>query len=115
MSYEQKFLFSLLLTLVIEIPIAFFLVKYLFRQKEIKIFKIVFAGFITSTLTLPYLWFIFPIYISSRGLYIFLGETLTVFTEAIIYSQFLELRFTRTFFVSFGANILSIILGLLIL
>ena len=115
MFYEQKFFLSLLLTLIIEIPLVLFLVKYLFKQKEIKIFKIVFAGFIASTLTLPYFWFILPIYISSRGLYIYLGETLIVFTEAIIYNQFLELKFSRAFTASLVANIISIIFGLIIL
>jgi len=82
MSYEQKFLFSLLLTLIVEIPVAVLLVKYFFKDKEIKISKIVFTGFVVSTLTLPYFWLILPFYISNRGLYICIGEASIILIEA---------------------------------
>jgi|SRR3989338_4925151 len=114
MSYEQKFLFSLLLTLIVEIPVAVLLVKYFFKDKEIKISKIVFTGFVASTLTLPYFWLILPIYISNRGLYIFISEASIIFIEAIIYNQFLKLKFSKAFVVSLIANIASILLGLMI-
>ena len=114
MLYEQKFLFSLLLTSIVEIPIAVFLVKYFYKHKEIKISKIVFTGFIASILTLPYFWLILPIYISNRGLYIFIGEASIIFIEAIIYNQFLKLSLPKAFVVSLIANIASIFLGLVI-
>ena len=114
MSYEQKFLFSLLLTLIVEIPVAVLLVKYFFKDKEIKISKIVFTGFVASTLTLPYFWLILPFYISNRGLYIFIGEASIIFIEAIIYNQFLKLKLPKAFVVSLIANIASILLGLMI-
>ena len=114
MSYEQKFLFSLLLTLIVEIPTAVIILRYFFKNKEIKISKIVFAGFIASTLTLPYFWLILPIYISNRGLYIFIGEVSIIFIEAIIYNQFLKLKLPKAFVVSLIANIASILLGLTI-
>lgn len=112
--YEQKFLFSLLLTLIVEIPVAVLLVKYFLRGKEIKISKIVFTGFIASALTLPYFWFVLPTYISSRSLYIFIGEVLIIFIETIIYNQFLELKLSKAIIVSLAANVASIFLGLVI-
>jgi len=114
MSYEQKFLFSLLLTLIVEIPVAVLLVKYFFKDKEIKISKIVFTGFVVSTLTLPYFWLILPFYISNRGLYICIGEASIILIEAIIYNQFLKLKLPKAFVVSLIANIASILLGLMI-
>jgi hypothetical protein len=114
MLYEQKFLFSLLLTLIVEILIAIFLVKYLYKLEEIKISKIVLVGLVASGLTLPYFWFVLPIYISSRSLYIFIGELLIFFIEAIIYNQFLKLKLSKAFVVSLVANIASIFLGLVI-
>ena len=114
MLYDQKFLFSLLLTLIVEIPIAVFIVKRFYKYKEIKISKIVFAGIIASVLTLPYYWFVLPVYISSRSLYIFIGEVLIIFIEAIIYNQFLKLKLSNALIVSSVANIASIFLGLII-
>jgi hypothetical protein len=115
MFYEQKFLFSLLLTLIIEIPIVFFLIKFLYKYKEIRTLKLVFTGLVTSTLTLPYFWFVLPFYISNRNLYIFFGEGLIILIEAIIYNQFLQLKFSRSFIISLFTNLSSIFLGLLIL
>lgn len=114
MSYEQKFLFSLLLTLVVEIPVAVFLVKFFYKHREIKISRIVLAGIVSSALTLPYFWFILPAYIPSRNLVIFLGEFLIVFIEAIIYKQFLGLKPSEAFIVSLLANMSSVFLGLVI-
>jgi len=112
MLYEQKFLFSLFLTLIVEIPISVLFVKSLYKHQEIKISKIVLVGFIASALTLPYFWFILPEYISSRSLYILFGEFSIILIEAIIYNQFLRLKFPEAFIISLSANIASVFLGL---
>lgn len=112
--YEQKFLFALLLTWVIEIIVAVIFIKYLFKYQEIKISKIVFVGLIASALTLPFLWFILPIYISNRVLFILLGEISVILVEAIIYYQFLKLRLPQSFVISFVANAASILLGIVL-
>ena len=114
MSYEQKFLFSLLLTLAVEIPVAILLVKSFYKQKEIKISKIIIVGLIASALTLPYFWFVLPFYVSNRIAYIFFGEGAIVLIEAFVYYQFLQLKFPRAFVVSLVANIVSVVLGLLV-
>jgi len=112
MLYEQKFLFSLVLTLIVEIPIVVFLVKYLYKHEEIKIYKVVLIGFVASALTMPYFWFVLPAYISDRGVYIFSGEFVIICVEAIIYNQLLKLKLSEAFTVSFIANIASVFLGL---
>lgn len=113
-EYEQKFLIALLLTIIIEIIVALLLVKFFYKEKEIKTSKVIFTGFIASALTLPYFWFILPIYISNRSLYIIIGEVSIVLIEALIYQQFLGLKFMKAFTVSLLANIASILLGLII-
>ncbi len=112
MSYEHHFLFSLLLTIIIEIPIAIFFIKYLYQQREIKISKIILISFLASALTLPYFWFVLPAYIFERRIYIFSGEILIIFIETIIYKQLLKLKFSEAFTVSLITNIGSIFLGL---
>ncbi len=115
MSYEQQFLFALLLTLIIEIPVAILLVKALYKRREIKIAKIILIGFIASALTLPYLWFILPAYISNRTLYIWLGEASVILVESIIYYRFLKLRLLDAGVVSLVANVASVVVGLVLL
>jgi hypothetical protein len=112
MSYEQSFLYSLFLTLVIEVPIVFFLVRYLYKKS--KNWDIVLVGIIASTLTLPYLWFILPFYVSDRMIYILLGESIIVLIEAFMYHRLLKIKFTQALLVSFIANLASTLFGLLL-
>lgn len=113
MIYEQQFLISLLLTLIIEIPVALLLIKYLYKKTEIKISKIIFAGVVANMLTLPYFWFIAPAFISDRNTYIIIGELSVIIAEAIIYNQLLKLKLSESLVVSLIANISSMLLGLL--
>jgi hypothetical protein len=112
MLLETNFLIALLITLIIEIVVIFLLLKTIFKSK-LKNFKIFFAGFVASTLTLPYLWFILPSFVDMRY-YILTGELLVIFVETIIYKEILGLNIKRAFLISFVANLTSFILGLLI-
>lgn len=111
MSYEVLFLYSLIITLTVEVPVVFLLVKYLYKNTDK--WGIVFAGIISSTLTLPYFWFILPAFITNRFIYIFIGEAVIIFIEAFIYFRLLKLRFYQALFVSFVANLASVLVGLL--
>lgn len=113
MLYEQKFLLSLILTLTIELPIIFILVRYVYKYRQIEISRILFVGFIASALTLPYLWFILPVYFRDRSAYIMVGESFAIIAEAIIYNRLLNLKLFESFKVSLAANIVSVILGTL--
>lgn len=111
MSYEQSFLYSLFLTLLIEVPIVYFLVQYLYKKNEKG--DILIAGIISSVLTLPYFWFILPAFVSNRIVYIILGESVIILIEAFIYHRLLKLKFTQALFVSLVANLASALFGLL--
>ncbi len=111
MLHEHKFLFALLLTLIIEIPIFVLLVNYFCKHNKVEIYKIALIGAIASALTLPYFWFILPIYIVNRFVFIFCGEILIIFIEAFIYSQLLKLKFSKAFIISLVANIFSAFFG----
>jgi len=112
MTYELSFLFSLILTLIVEIPIVFLMVRYI--NKAIDKLNIILSGALASTLTLPYFWFVMPAYVSNRMLYIVIGESLIILIEALIYYRLLKLKFTQALLVSFIANLASVIVGYLI-
>lgn len=112
MIYEQHFLFSLLVTECVEIPVVAFLVKRLYRYKDIRISKIIAVAFMASALTLPYFWFVLPAFVVSRAVYIFGGESLIIAVEAAIYKQLLGLKLSEAVVVSLAANISSVFLGL---
>lgn len=114
MLYEQKFLLSLLLTLIVEVPIVLVLVRYIYRYKNIKISTILFVGVLASALTLPYLWFILPAFVFDRNTYLIVGESLVILIEAIIYYKLFKLKPFDAFVVSLIANSASATLGLLL-
>jgi len=112
MTYEQSFLISLLISLVIEIPIVFLLAKYIY--KKIDKGGIIFASVIASVLTLPYLWFVLPAYLSGdRLIFIICGELAVIIIETFIYYKLLKLKVRQAFIVSFVANLASALIGLL--
>lgn len=112
MIYEYLFLYALLATLLTEVLVVFLILRY--RYKNYNNLGIVFAGVISSALTLPYFWFILPSFISDRMMYIIVGETSIILIEAFIYFYLLKLKFSQTLIISLVANIASILVGLVI-
>lgn len=113
MLYEQKFLLSLFLTLISEVPVAFILIRYIYKYKNIEISTILFVGVLASLLTLPYLWFILPAFVFDRTIFVITGESLVILVEAFIYYKLLKLKTINAFAVSLVANLASVIFGLL--
>ncbi|MFA5023925.1 MAG: hypothetical protein WC523_03155 [Patescibacteria group bacterium] len=111
MSYEVSFLYALLLTLIIEVPLTFVIVRYFYKKSELKISQIIFISALASALTLPYLWFILPAFVLNRGYYVFFGELLVIFIEAIIYRQLFKIQLKEALALSLVANTGSFFLG----
>ncbi len=114
MLFETRFLVSLLLTVVIEIPILLISLKWLFKEKKNSIGYIILAGFLASALTLPYLWFVLPPFIK-LNYYIYVGEILVFLIESLIYYKILSIKFSRALIISFVANLVSFLAGLILL
>ncbi len=117
MIYEQHFLLALIITVILETITLFVIIRKLFKlkEKQIKNKELVFAGFIASFSTLPYLWFIFPIIIQSSFWYVLIGEILAIIAETIIYYFILKLSIKKVLVISILCNIISFILGFIII
>jgi hypothetical protein len=113
MSYGFYFFLALLLTLAVEIPILILAVKYLLKIK-IQIKEIVTCGVFVNLFSLPYLWFVFPLFIVSHN-YVLIGEILVILIEAIILLKVLKINFKSAFILSLIANIASYLAGLIML
>ncbi len=111
MLYEIIFLLSLGLTLLIEGIIAIFFLHVINRKEKFKIWKIIFVELIGSSLTLPYLWFIFPIFFRERFWFLLIGETFVVITEMMIYYQLLSIGFKESISISIIKNSFSFLLS----
>ena len=111
---EKRFLMALLVTLLIEVPILFALARLVPGMRAIRVPRLLVAGLLASALTLPYLWFIVPVFLRGvDGLVI--GEMLVFLVEAGIYMLVLRIDVRRALLVSFVANLVSLALGLWLL
>lgn len=109
MSYGVYFLLSLLLTLVVEISTLFLVAKYLLKIK-IQAKEILYWGVFINLFSLPYLWFVFPLFISSYN-YILIGEILVALIETVILLKVLKINFKNAFVLSLIANLASYLVG----
>ena len=67
-------------------------------------------GILASVLTLPYLWFVLPLFTNTIH-YIYIGELLVFLIEGLVYYEFLEIKLTKALILSFTANLISFIVG----
>lgn len=112
MGYEQQFLYALVETIIIETIVVFVVAYWVYKLRRIK--DILFCGFITSALTLPYFWFIFPFFFSYHTSSIVIAEVCITCIEAVVYWWILDLSFKQALTISFLANGASVGVGLLL-
>lgn len=113
MNYEFEFFLAIFKTLLIEVPIVFVLLRYVFKNKFIRSFDIVFVSILASVLTLPYIWFIFPAFIP-KEYFALIGEFLVFIIEFFIYFVLLKISYKQALSISFIANLLSYLIGKLL-
>jgi len=116
MIYEYQFLQSLLFTVIIETSVLFIFTRsYLKIQREKKSnTQLLFAGFICSFATLPYLWFLLPVVLTGRIAYLFIGELFVVFVESFLIYFLLKLTYKQAIMASIACNMSSFFLGMII-
>jgi len=114
-SYEQMFLAALCFTAAVETAVLFLCARGLFKMKanEAPDALLLFCGIALSFATLPYVWFIFPMF-AGGTIYIAGAEIFAFAAEAIGYRFILKTGWKRAAALSFICNAASFALGLLI-
>ena len=115
MDYEFIFLKSLTLTILIETFVIIIYFRFIIKLKDIEIPKLLITGLIASFATLPYLWFVFPIYIDQKIWYMIIGESFAVLVETIIIGAILRTKFITSLLCSLTCNAISFLIGLIIM
>lgn len=114
MEYEFNFLKALLLTIVVETVILYLLFYTLLKKDKPANWLLLITGIVTSMATLPYLWFIIPIFIHSKLWYNLVCESLAVGVESVIILALLRIKFSKALLVSLICNMASYGIGWLI-
>lgn len=114
MEYELDFLRSLTLTILIESLVLIITARVLFGKNKFSFWMLILTGVITSFATLPYLWFILPLFIKSKFYYILISELSAIIVESFIIFGFLKIDLKLAFALSAICNIISYLAGLII-
>jgi len=114
MEYEFNFLKALLLTISIETAVLFLLFKVVYKTLEMSNWLLILTGILATFATLPYLWFILPIFIHSHVWYIIVSEGLAISIESVIILGLLKINYSKSMLVSVICNTTSYLVGLLI-
>lgn len=114
LAYLSRFFKALVITEVIEISTLLLMVKFFLKDGKTNSFRIIFVGFVCSFATLPYLWFVLPPLIDMKR-YVLVVELGAVLFEAVIISQFLSAKYSKSLLISFVCNSLSYFLGKMLL
>lgn len=110
----NEFLISLFLTILIETIILFIVsILWNYDKNNFSNKNIIFAWITSSSLTLPYLYFIFPDFLSWVYFIIF-WEIIVTLIESVFYMFFFRISFLKWFYISFLANFASFIIWILL-
>ncbi|MGE5395649.1 MAG: hypothetical protein ACM3P1_12980 [Candidatus Saccharibacteria bacterium] len=114
MEYEFNFLKALLLTIFIETTVLFLLFYTVFKNEKYAHWLLLLTGTIPTMATLPYLWFIIPLFIHAKLWYNLVCESLAVIVESVIILGLLKVKYPKALMISFICNMASYLVGLLI-
>jgi len=108
----KDFYLKLLSTVVLESFLLLLLSFFMTSIKNQKILRLVGVGALASVITLPLLWFIWPLFISNWLLYLWTGEIMVAAIEAVIYKKLLKINWRAAIIISIACNAFSCTIGL---
>jgi len=104
------FVEALIITIITEVSVGEVFVY--FKDYKNYLLLIIAAG---SVLTLPFVWFVFPILFESTFLYLFFSELFAVGAEALLITYlYKEIHFDTAILLSLSINVASFLIGVLI-
>jgi len=110
-----KFWIAWLLTIFIETLVLFIIVKLFFKKDKISNLRILLVGILASTITLPLLRFVVPLFITDGMWYAVIWELLVTLIEVFIIKYWLKISWWKAILASVVCNLCSYALGLLIM
>ena len=118
LTYVHQFILNWLFTLLVEIPALIVIGRYLFKipHEKISLSWLILGGIFASTMTIPWVWFIFPVFFyNSMAVAIAIGEIFAFAVEAIFYVFAFKVSVRQAVVISFIANASSFLLGQVLL
>jgi hypothetical protein len=106
LEYHRLFIQALLTTVVVETAVIFLVVRLWLKVKSPKAStpQLLFAGVFCSAGTIPYLWFVLPLFFHNFSLFVVGGEMLVCVVEAVFYRFLLETNWKQSALISLVCN-----------
>lgn len=112
LAYAHQFLANLSFSLIVESGVALLLYRAIWKTWST---QLVTAAIIGTTLTIPYVWFVFPTLLWEFPiLIIVVGEVVAVCAETVLYRYLCALSWKQAATISIAANAASYLLGILL-
>ena len=108
-----EFILAYLLTILSETLLLWLICKT-FIKENITTKKIILTWVLCSWITLPMLWYVFPLFMWDEEFYVIWWEILVLIIEAIIMKYMLKLSRLKALLISFVCNLASFILWITI-
>ncbi|HBR80095.1 TPA: hypothetical protein DEA21_00365 [Candidatus Uhrbacteria bacterium] len=105
--YVCSFLLYWFLTLSVEAGVIFLFLKKFWPECRLSNKEIFLAVVFASSLTLPYVWFVFPYLISGFVWAMIVAEIFVVAVEMIFYRVYLRFGLVKALVISLTANLIS--------
>ena len=109
-----KFLIARLITILIETIVLFAIAKLFRKKDQISKWKLILIWILASTITLPLLRFVLPLFITDKVGYTIIWELSVTLIEIFIIKYWLKISRTKAIIASIVCNLCSYLLGLLI-
>ena len=110
-----KFWMAWILTILIETIVLFFIAKLFRNKNQISNWRLVLIWILASTMTLPLLRFVLPMFIKDGVEYTVIWELVVTLIEIFIIKYWLKVSRWKAILASVICNLCSYLLGLLIL
>jgi len=109
-----KFWIARLVTILIETIVLFAIAKLFRKENQISSWRILLIGILASTVTLPLLRFVLPLFIVDWFEYTVIWELSVILIEILIIKYWLKVSRCKAIIASIVCNLCSYLLGLLI-
>ena len=109
-----EFLVLWVVTIIIETIVLFIISKFFRKEDNISNWKLLLIWTLASTITLPLLWAVLPIFIKDYTLYTIVWELLVIFIEIFIIKYWLKIWRWKAILASVICNLVSYVVWLLI-
>ena len=114
--YEIRFLKALALSVFTESIILFALCTKSHGLKDSisNLVRIIFASVLCTCLSIPYVWFILPKFITAKSAFAATSEVFAILVESAVLFIILQISIKKAIFFSFVCNVCSFGLGILL-